>query len=117
MIVDDSLVIRNKISRALAKNFSTILRASNGAEALDLAEKESPEIVTMDLTMPHMDGVKCIGHLVERDATIKILVISALADKATAIKALSLGANGFLCKPFNEQDLSEAISKIIAIKL
>lgn len=117
MIVDDSLVIRNKINRALAKKFSTILRASNGAEALDLAEQENPEIVTMDLTMPHMDGVNCISHLVDRNTSIKILVISALADKATAIKALSLGANGFLCKPFSEQDLSEAISKIIAIKL
>lgn len=117
MIVDDSLVIRNKINRALAKKFSTIVRAANGEEALKLAEKERPEIVTMDLTMPHMDGVKCIGHLVEHHSSIKILVISALADKATAIKALTLGANGFLCKPFNEQDLTEAISKIIAIKI
>lgn len=117
MIVDDSLVIRNKINRALAKNFSTIVRASNGEEAVDLAEREKPEVVTMDLTMPHMDGVKCIGHLIERDSSIKILVISALADKATAIKALTLGANGFLCKPFNEQDLTEAIKKIVALKL
>lgn len=115
LIVDDSLVIRNKISRALMRSFSSVVRAADGEEAVEMAKREHPEIVTMDLTMPQMDGINCIRLLVEQNPSIKILVVSALADKATAIKALTLGANGFLCKPFDENDLSLAINKVLAI--
>lgn len=112
LIVDDSLVIRNRINRALAKNFTRICRAEDGVQAVRLAKREEPDVITMDLTMPRMDGVACIKELVEILPKSRILVISALADKEIAISALRLGANGFICKPFTTDQLEQAIRKV-----
>jgi two-component system chemotaxis response regulator CheY len=72
-----------------------------------------PTLVTMDLTMPEMDGAECVSQLVQRDPQLRILVISALADKLTAIEALERGASGFLCKPFTDRQLNDALRKLI----
>lgn len=116
MVVDDSLVIRNRISRALSAEFSGILRAADGTEAIKIAVAKQPEVITMDLTMPNMDGVACIQEIIKLLPRVRILVVSALADKATAIEALSKGANGFLCKPFTEAELESAIRKVIQLE-
>ena len=117
LIVDDSLVIRNKINRGLLKQFDSVYRAPNGLEALKLVKAERPDIITMDLTMPEMDGVECIEETMNFAPQTYILVISALADKATAVKALTLGANGFLCKPFTEKQLTQAIAQVLELEL
>jgi len=114
MIVDDSNVIRRRIERAHDLPFVEFVGAArNGREALDLHARTHPTIVTMDLTMPEMDGNECVAELVKRDPEIRILVISALADKATAIDALEKGASGFLCKPFTDRQLNDALRKLI----
>ncbi|GAA6139600.1 response regulator [Arenicella sp. 4NH20-0111] len=117
MIVDDSLVIRNKINRTLLAKFNGVLRAENGVQAIELVISEKPDVITMDLTMPKMGGVEAIQQIIGIAPSTHILVVSALADKATAISALSYGANGFLCKPFTEHELSSAIERIIDIEL
>ncbi|MCB1771501.1 MAG: response regulator [Candidatus Competibacteraceae bacterium] len=115
LIVDDSNIIRSKIARCLGKYGLEIAgMASNGQEALAQFKATRCDLVTMDLTMPHMDGIECIRALREIDAHVRILVVSALADKATAILALKEGAQGFLCKPFTESDLTEAIGELIS---
>lgn len=114
MVVDDSNVIRRRIERVhdlLGIEF--VGAARNGREALELHARLQPTIVTMDLTMPEMDGTECVARLVERDPNIRILVISALADKLTAIDAIEKGASGFLCKPFTDRQLNEALLKLI----
>lgn len=114
MIVDDSMIIRNKIKRALQEhNLNIVGVAKNGVEAVELMSTISPKITTMDLTMPQMDGTQCIEELIKISPGMIILVVSALSDKATAIAALQKGAHGFLCKPFTENDLTNAISKLI----
>ncbi len=117
LIVDDSLVIRNKINSGLLKRFDKVLRAKNGVEAIEVVKLVRPDVITMDLTMPEMDGVECIQEVMKVCPSTHILVISALADKATAIAALSCGANGFLCKPFTQSQLTDAIEKVLAIQL
>ena len=114
MIVDDSRIIRRKIARCLEDHELEIIgRASNGVEAVEIFKETRPDLVTMDLTMPEMDGIECVETLVNLDPSVKILVVSALADKATAIEALKKGANGFLCKPFTDRELSDALSELI----
>lgn len=114
MIVDDSNVIRRRIERAQDLPLIEFVgAASNGHEALEMHARLHPTIVTMDLTMPEMDGGECVGKLVERDPDIRILVISALADKLTAIDAIERGASGFLCKPFTDRQLNDALRKLI----
>ena len=114
MIIDDSNVIRGKISRALTRhNMQVVATASNGEEAVERFMPDKPDVVTMDLTMPRMDGLECIRKLKKIKPDIKILVVSALADKATAIQALKEGAQGFLCKPFSDDDLTDAMDELL----
>lgn len=110
MIVDDSLLIRKKIERAHCREqYEFVGHAIDGREAVDLFQQTKPELVTMDLTMPNMDGIECIKNLVNLDPDVKILVVSALSDEATGIRALEYGATGFLMKPFTEDEISEAL--------
>jgi len=114
MIVDDSNIIRSKITRTLAQyDMQIVATACNGEEAIQLFKTTGPNVITMDLTMPRMDGLECIKAIRQLDSQVHILVVSALADKATAIQALKEGAQGFLCKPFTETDLTEALEELL----
>lgn len=114
MIVDDSNIIRRRIERSNQNHrLKVVGTAGNGVEAIEVFKALSPRVVTMDITMPEMDGIECVERLVALDASILILVVSALSDKATAIEALKRGANGFLCKPFTEKQLNGALSELL----
>lgn len=114
MIVDDSNIIRRKIERCNdSDSFKVVATASNGIQAVEMFKIFRPQVVTMDLTMPQMDGIACIQALMRLDSKVNILVISALSDKATGIDALKKGARGFLCKPFNEQQLLNALEELM----
>ena len=114
MIVDDSNIMRRRIERSQTfEEIELVGTASNGLEALEMFKKMDPDVVTMDLTMPQMDGIECIENLVRIKPAVRILVISALADKATAVEAMEKGANGFLNKPFTDRQLNEAIAELI----
>ncbi len=117
MIVDDSNMIRSRISRVVQdgglKGIALVALARNGAEAVRLARATLPDVVTMDLTMPEMDGVQCIGELLRLSPKINILVVSALSDKSTAIAALKLGARGFVAKPFSDDELKLALLDVM----
>ncbi|MGH8150963.1 MAG: response regulator transcription factor [Steroidobacteraceae bacterium] len=114
LIVDDSNIMRRRIERSQQiDELEVVGAAGNGIEALELFRKTDPDLVTMDLTMPQMDGIECIENLVRLKPNVRILVISALADKATAIDAMEKGANGFLNKPFTDRQLNDAIAELI----
>lgn len=114
IVVDDSNIIRRKIERSNQNERLEIVgTASNGLEALNVFRKTDPDVVTMDITMPEMDGIQCVEQLVALKSSILILVVSAMADKATAIEALKKGANGFLCKPFTDKQLNDALNELL----
>jgi two-component system chemotaxis response regulator CheY len=114
MIVDDSNIMRRRIERSQQfEELELVGTAGNGLEAIEMFRKMDPDVVTMDLTMPQMDGIECIENIVKLKPAVRILVISALADKATAVEAMEKGANGFLNKPFTDRQLNEAIAELI----
>lgn len=114
MVVDDSNIIRGKISRISdsTDRFEIVSTATNGIDALSKYRKLRPQVVTMDLTMPHMDGIECISNLITINPRVRILVVSALSDEATGIEALENGAAGFLLKPFSDAQLTEALGDL-----
>lgn len=118
LIVDDSNVIRNKIERDIQDghfpNLQIIGKAQNGRDALDVFRRYQPNFVTMDLTMPKMDGIECIRGMIAMNPNINILVISALADEFSGLLALQYGARGFLQKPFTDYELRQAVREMIA---
>jgi two-component system chemotaxis response regulator CheY len=114
LIVDDSNVIRRRIERCQQiEHFQVVGLAANGVEAIELFRQTDPDVVTMDITMPQMDGIECVEQLVALKPHVLILIISALADKATAVEAMEKGANGFLNKPFSDRQLNEALQELI----
>ena len=114
MVVDDSLVIRNQIHYILGEKFKIVGSAKDGLEAMAEFRELTPEFVTMDLTMPNMDGIATIKAMMEIDPQVRILVVSALNDKLTALRALRLGAYGFLTKPFTTYDLIDAVEELVS---
>jgi two-component system chemotaxis response regulator CheY len=116
LIVDDSNIIRSRIARiALHPRLSDINivgLAKNGLEAVELCQRTTPDVITMDLTMPEMDGIQCIEVLIDGNPELNILVVSALGDKITALSAMKKGARGFLQKPFSDEQLADALLEI-----
>lgn len=113
MIVDDSNIIRKRIQRIYDNSkFTLVATAANGVEAIEKFTIHRPNIITMDITMPHMNGLECIKKMVAIDESVKILVISALSDQETGIDALDVGATGFLCKPFTPEKLVSSLERL-----
>ena len=118
MVVDDSMVFRNRIARLAADprlpRVQLVAMAENGEEAIAQARHHRPDLVTMDLTMPRMDGPACLEVLREQLPEAHILVVSALSDRATALKALAKGAHGFLLKPFSDDQMVQSLQELMA---
>ena len=114
LIVDDSTVIRKALVKFL-ENYSVniIGTASNGTDALEMFSKYNPDIVTLDITMPGFDGFHVLDKMRKIDDSVKIIVITALADKATGLKALKKGAKSYLTKPFGPDKLKDAFDRLI----
>lgn len=113
LIVDDSLVVREAIQRSVdSGRISGVLRAADGEEAVSLFAAERPDLVTMDLTLPRLDGLGAIRQIRELAPDASILVISALNSHKTAMEAIALGACGFLTKPFTAREICEALDQL-----
>ncbi len=107
------MIVRRTILRHLESDCVTeVLEAANGRQAIDLFEQHLPELVTMDITMPEVDGLECVSSMVLIAPEVRILVISALADEETAIEAVERGANGYVCKPFTASELNTAFEEL-----
>jgi two-component system chemotaxis response regulator CheY len=116
LIVDDSAIVRRAIEKYLRSyGMELVGTASDGEAALELFKRCSPDFVTMDITMPRIDGLACIAKMVELRPEVRILVVSALSDPETGIAALGRGAKGFLKKPFREEGLREEVEHILGI--
>lgn len=113
LVVDDSLSVRKYASIILEVNEIEVLTAVNGQDALELLENESVDFILTDLEMPVMHGYELIGELKRREnlASIPVVVITSRAGEQHREKALSLGANGYLVKPFDEESLLDKIRK------
>lgn len=117
MIVDDSMIFRNRIARLAAdarlEGVNVVAMAADGFQAVQQAQVHKPAFVTMDLTMPRMDGPACLQALRDIVPDSRVLVVSALSDRATALKALTRGAHGFLLKPFSDEQLVESLRELM----
>lgn len=114
LIVDDSLIIRQAIARYI-ENFEIdiIATAHNGKTALELFKKFSPDFVTLDITMPGLGGFHVLEEMVKINLQCKIIVVTALSDKGTGLKALKMGASSYLTKPFGAQKFRDAFNRLI----
>lgn len=113
LIVDDSNIIRRALERSLQDfGFTEIHTAQNGRQAMELFEAHQPDVVTMDITMPEMDGLTCVQQMTRQRPGVKILVVSALGDRHTAVEAVKQGADGFLLKPITAASVRTSLTEL-----
>lgn len=114
LIVDDAAFMRMMIKDILVKNgFDVVAEASDGAQAVEKFKEHSPDLVTMDITMPEMDGITALKEIKQIDPQAKIIMCSAMGQQSMVIDAIQAGAKDFIVKPFQADRVLEADRKSV----
>jgi two-component system, chemotaxis family, chemotaxis protein CheY len=118
LIVDDSSVMRKIVERCLRQagmDLGQVLEASNGAEALALVNENTFDLILSDINMPVMDGLEFIKHLkeIESAKNIPIVMITTEGGEKSVMEALSLGAKGYIRKPFTPDQVKEHVIPVL----
>lgn len=115
MVVDDAMFMRKMLTDILVKQgYKVVCEASDGEEAIKQYMVHKPDLVTMDITMPSMDGISALRKLREVDPDVKVIICSAMGQQSMVLDAIKAGAKDFVVKPFNPERLVEAITKVLA---
>ena len=116
LVVDDEWELRNLLTEFLTGEGYDVIQASNGEEALELAEKEEPQVILLDIEMPGIDGIEVCRRLKEEDKTrfIPVIMVTALEDRD--LDAFVEGADDFVTKPFSLVELSFRVRSMLRIK-
>lgn len=114
LLVDDSRMSRKLLRTTLEEaDYSIIAEATNGEEALEAYKLHKPDLVTLDITMPIMDGIQALKQLLKMDPEAKVVMITAAGQQSKLIEALKLGAKKFLTKPFVKEEVITTIEEIM----
>lgn len=115
MVVDDSRVVLLQMQKLLeGTEFEIAGYCRDGKKALDLYDEIRPDIVTMDIIMPGMDGLETSEALLENDPEAKIVMVSSLAYDGTIREAEGLGVKAFVYKPIEKSDFLDALEKAVS---
>lgn len=114
LVVDDSLFMRTAMTKILTDNGMEIVgQADNGLAAIEKYQELRPDLVTMDIIMPEMNGIDAVRGILAIDPKAVIVMCSALGQKALVDDALNAGATDFLVKPFNASTVVEVVEKVL----
>lgn len=113
LIVDDAAFMRMLLKDIITKGgYEVVGEASNGAEAVEKYKELKPDIVTMDITMPDMNGIEATKKIMEIDPNANIIMCSAMGQQMMVVEAIQAGAKDFIVKPFQQGRVVEALSKV-----
>ncbi|RFU68869.1 response regulator [Bacillus sp. V59.32b] len=115
LITDDAAFMRMMIKDILSKNgFEIVGEAADGAQAVEMYKEFQPDLVTMDITMPEMDGITALKEIQKINPNAKVIMCSAMGQQAMVIDAIQAGAKDFIVKPFQADRVLEAINKTLS---
>ncbi|GAJ26340.1 chemotaxis protein CheY [Liquorilactobacillus sucicola DSM 21376 = JCM 15457] len=115
LIVDDAVFMRMKLKDILSKNgYEVADEAQNGQEAFEKYQATKPDLVTMDITMPEVDGIQALKMIREADANAKVIMCSAMGQQGMVMDAIRAGAVDFIVKPFDTDRVIKAIDKALS---
>lgn len=113
MIVDDSTIIRKTLQMKLESiGFNVVAQAKSGKEAIELYRETLPDLVTMDITMPVMNGIEALKQIKKSYKDAKIIMITSHGEENMVMEAIMNGAKGYVLKPITEEKLTKAITKV-----
>lgn len=113
LVVDDAAFMRMMIRDILAKEGYVIQEAVNGRDAVEKYDEVHPDLVTLDITMPEMDGLDALKAIRARDPRARVLMVSAMGQQKMIVEALEEGAIDFLVKPFQPTKVLETVKKCL----
>lgn len=114
LVVDDAIFMRRMISEILEENGMEVVGESDtGLGAIEQYRELQPDLVTMDIIMPEMNGIDAVRKIMAIDSSAKIVMCSALGQQALVQEAIAAGAKDFLIKPFNPSRVVEVLSKVL----
>ncbi len=114
LIVDDAAFMRMNLKNIIESNGHEIIdEAENGREAFKSYKENNPDLVTMDITMPEMDGIETVKKILTYDPNAKVIMFSAMGQQSLVIEAIEAGSKDFIVKPFNKNRIKEAIDKAL----
>ncbi|MBX3721738.1 MAG: response regulator [Turneriella sp.] len=117
LIADDSMMVRRILEKfATQLNLEVVGAAANGREALKMFQDLKPDIVSLDITMPEMDGLTAMQKILEVGPEAKIVIVSAVNSKDTIVQAMNAGAKAYIVKPFDEGKIVQTFTDIINSK-
>ncbi len=115
LIVDDAVFMRMKLKDILEKNgYEVVGEAQNGQEAFEKYQATTPDLVTMDITMPDVDGLEALKMIREIDSSAKVIMCSAMGQQGMVMDAIRAGAADFIVKPFDTDRVIKAIDKVLS---
>ncbi|MBN9501982.1 MAG: two-component system response regulator [Armatimonadetes bacterium 55-13] len=115
LITDDALFMRVTLKNILTQNgYEVVGEATNGSESVELYKQLKPDLVTMDITMPEMDGIAALKQIKAHDPTANVVMCTAMGQKNMVVEAIQAGAKDFIVKPFQAERVLEAVSKLLA---
>jgi two-component system chemotaxis response regulator CheY len=113
LIVDDVAVMRKMLRDILeSQKFQVLAEASNGQEAIDLARQHQPNLVTLDITMPVVDGLTALKEIKKINRQIQVVMVSAFGERQNVLEAIKNGAANFIVKPFNAEKVIRVVNSI-----
>lgn len=114
LLVDDAAFMRTTIKNCLTKaGYENLLEAGDGKQAVEIFQKEKPDLIIMDITMPNMDGIEALQVIKQLDANAKVVMCSAMGQETMVVQAIQLGALDFIVKPFKPDRILKTVSKIL----
>lgn len=115
VVVDDAVFMRTLIKRMIEENnnYVVVAEGSNGYEAIEQTKKHQPDIITLDITMPEMDGIMAIKDILAESPDTKIIMVSAMGQQSMVIDAIKMGAKDFIVKPFDKTRVQQAIENVL----
>ncbi|HCI28903.1 MAG TPA: chemotaxis protein CheY [Fervidobacterium sp.] len=114
LVVDDAAFMRMMLKDILTKGGHEVVgEAANGLEAIEKYKELKPDVVTMDITMPEMNGIDAIKEIRKSDPNATVIVCSAMGQQAMVIEAIQAGAKDFIVKPFQASRVIEAVQKVL----
>lgn len=114
LITDDAAFMRMQLKDILTKlNLDVIGETANGKEAIQKCKELQPDLITMDITMPEMDGIEALKKIRESNSDATVIMCSAMGQQAMVIDAIQAGAKDFIVKPFQAERVIEAVKKAL----
>lgn len=115
LIVDDAAFMRMMIKNIVTKHgYEVVGEAENGQVAVELYKQLKPDLVTMDITMPEMNGIEGVKAIRQIDPNANIIMCSAMGQQAMVMEAIQAGAKDFIVKPFQQERILQAIERVLA---